>query len=111
MEVEEEKEKKEEKEDSNSCIHFYLQGKDNNMHEKLCFQLIESVFDEEMYDQLRNKEQLGYMVAAVRRQTNGVPGLSLYIRSAEHNPCYLEERINAFLKQIEQRFKDETSLF
>jgi len=50
-----------------------------------------------MYDQLRNKEQLGYMVAAEKKVTNGVNGISMYIRSASYDPCYLEQRIYSFL--------------
>ena len=97
MDLDKEEEKDPEKEDSNSCIHIYLQGHSQTLAECICFQLVETIFDEEMYDQLRNKEQLGYMVAAEKKVTNGVNGISMYIRSASYDPCYLEQRIYSFL--------------
>jgi len=51
--------------------------------------LLEQILDDQFYDELRNKEQCGYYVAATRRQTRGIFGFLFTIESAKFNPVEL----------------------
>ena len=63
----------------------------------VALQLLEQILDEQFYDELRNKEQCGYYVAASRRQTRGVYGFLFTIESAIYDPLALEKKIFAFI--------------
>ena len=87
-------------ENVNSAIEYVLQiceTSDDSCRTNLL--LVAQILDEPCFDQLRTKEQLGYMVfSGVRRQT-GVMGLRFIIQSERH-PMYLEHRIESFLDQM-----------
>lgn len=57
----------EEKGENNSCISIYFQSKRHDLETAVSLQLMEQVLDDHFYDELRNKEQCGYYVAATRR--------------------------------------------
>ena len=67
--------------------------------------------DEKFYDQLRNKEQLGYYVSASHRTTRGVNGVLFIIESAEYDPLYLEQRIQKFIKDTYEIVKSDENVY
>ncbi|KAI9592261.1 Metalloenzyme, LuxS/M16 peptidase-like protein [Syncephalis fuscata] len=69
--------------------------------------LISQVINEPCFNQLRTKEQLGYLVFSGVRKQPGVMGLRIIIQS-ERDPIYLEHRIEAFLVQLETILKQMT---
>jgi len=61
------------------------------------------------YNQLRTKEQLGYIVSVYTRKTaGGTWGLTVVVQSSSKSPKYLEERIEAWLKAFRQELEDKT---
>lgn len=61
------------------------------------------------YNQLRTKEQLGYIVSVYTRKTaGGTWGLTVVVQSSSKSPKYLEERIEAWLKTFRQELEDKT---
>ncbi|KEF50901.1 insulysin [Exophiala aquamarina CBS 119918] len=62
-------------------------------------QLFAQMTDEPAFDQLRAKEQLGYVVWSGVRPAAVTMGLSVLIQS-ERDPEYLETRINSFLLKV-----------
>ena len=52
-------------------------------------EVLASFMDEKIFDMLRTKEQLGYMVGCGKKKTCGIHGISFYIQSAEYSPVYL----------------------
>ena len=62
--------------------------------------VLEALMEEKMYDELRNKEQLGYYVDCAMKRTAGVNGFCFIIQSAEYSPVQLEERISKFVKEF-----------
>ena len=84
----------------NNCIEYYLQVDtvaDQLLRAKV--QLLAQLGDEKAFNQLRTKEQLGYVVhTSARPATTGI-GYRFIIQS-ERSTDYLEARINALLVQL-----------
>mmetsp|Transcript_4301 Transcript_4301/g.9388 ORF Transcript_4301/g.9388 Transcript_4301/m.9388 type:complete len:508 (+) Transcript_4301:2-1525(+) len=61
------------------------------------------------YNQLRTKEQLGYIVSVYTRKTaGGTWGLTVVVQSSSKSPKYLEERIEAWLRTFRKELKDKS---
>ncbi|MCJ1266561.1 Insulinase (Peptidase M16) [Lobaria immixta] len=81
----------------NHCIEYYVfvgSATDRTLRAKLL--LLAQMTDEAGFDQLRTKEQLGYIVFTGARVAATTMGYRVIIQS-ERRTEYLEERINAFL--------------
>jgi insulysin len=71
--------------------------------------LVAQIMQEPCFDQLRTKEQLGYLVFSGVRKQVGCMGLRFIIQS-EKDTIYLENRIEAFLdylKELIEKLTDE----
>lgn len=84
----------------NSAIEFYVQIGDC-MHDELRIKstLLAQIMNEPCFDQLRTKEQLGYMVFSGLRKQTCMIGLRIIIQS-EKSPIYLESRIELFIVKL-----------
>jgi insulysin len=81
----------------NNCIEYYLYiGALNDEAIRAKALLLAQLSDEQGFDTLRTKEQLGYIVFTGQRMGASTAGYRIIIQS-ERSPQYLEERINAFL--------------
>ena len=61
------------------------------------------------YNQLRTKEQLGYIVSVYTRKTaGGTWGLTVVVQSSSKGPKHLEERIEAWLKTFREELEEKT---
>lgn len=84
----------------NHCIEYYLYVglySDDVLRSKL--QLFAQLTDEPAFDQLRSKEQLGYVVWSGSRYNATTMGYRVIIQS-ERKSKYLESRIEAFLREF-----------
>ncbi|KAE8167024.1 Metalloenzyme, LuxS/M16 peptidase-like protein [Aspergillus tamarii] len=84
----------------NHCIEYYLfvgNMTDDTLRAKLL--LFAQMTDEPAFDQLRSKEQLGYVVWSGARYSATTIGYRVIIQS-ERTAQYLESRINAFLSNF-----------
>ncbi|KAF7593445.1 Insulinase (Peptidase M16) [Aspergillus hancockii] len=95
----------------NHCIEYYLfigDITDESLRAKLL--LFAQMTDEPAFDQLRSKEQLGYVVWSGARYSATTIGYRVIIQS-ERTAQYLESRINAFLstfgKTLEEMSDEE----
>lgn len=96
-------------ENPNSAIEYYLQIGDPNDIELRCHLFLLSVMIQEpAFNQLRTKEQLGYIVWASMRKIVGVMGLKVIIQS-ERDTCHLEQRIESFLGQYDAELDQMSS--
>ncbi|OQV04887.1 Peptidase M16 inactive domain-containing protein [Cladophialophora immunda] len=81
----------------NHAIEYYLDvGNVMDLDLRAKVQLLSQMTDEPAFDQLRTKEQLGYVVWSGIRPAAATMGYRVLIQS-ERDPDYLETRINAFL--------------
>ncbi|MCJ1484182.1 Insulinase (Peptidase M16), partial [Schaereria dolodes] len=90
----------------NNCIEYYLYVgniSDHALRARLL--LLGQMTDEPGFDQLRTKEQLGYIVFTGARTAATTMGYRVIIQS-ERSPEYLEERINAFLASFANSLKN-----
>ncbi|RVX74303.1 hypothetical protein B0A52_02135 [Exophiala mesophila] len=84
----------------NHAIEYYLDiGHVMDLPLRSKLQLFAQICDEPAFDQLRTKEQLGYVVWSSVRPAAVTMGFRVLIQS-ERTPDYLETRINAFLLKI-----------
>lgn len=60
--------------------------------------VLSHLMEEPCYDQLRTKEQLGYMVWSGLSGTYGIKSLWFVIQSTDRGPAYLENRVENFLE-------------
>ncbi|CAG8247922.1 unnamed protein product [Penicillium olsonii] len=84
----------------NHCIEYYLYiglFSDADLRSKL--QLFAQMTDEPAFDQLRSKEQLGYVVWSGARYNATTLGYRVIIQS-ERTAQYLESRIESFLREF-----------
>jgi len=87
-------------ENINHGIEYYLQIGSNMDYElRARVQLLAQLTDEQSFDQLRTKEQLGYVVWSGVRPSATTTGYRVLIQS-ERPPTYLETRIDAFLAKF-----------
>ena len=90
----------------NHCIEYYLYvGAVSDMTLRAKLLLLAQMTDEPGFDQLRTKEQLGYIVFTGATMAATTMGYRVIIQS-EKPTEYLEERINAFLVFFDKSLKD-----
>ncbi|CAG8435673.1 5819_t:CDS:10 [Scutellospora calospora] len=90
----------------NSAIEYYVQigdKMDRELRAKLA--LLGQISEEPSYDQLRTKEQLGYLVWCMTEETTGMMAFRIVIQS-EKDPIYLENRIEEFLIKLQTIIED-----
>lgn len=75
---------------------FFEVGRDHPETSAL-LELLSHLMREPAFNQLRTKEQLGYIVFTGVRGQHGVEGLRIIVQSAKANPDELDERVEAFI--------------
>ncbi|GJJ71266.1 insulysin [Entomortierella parvispora] len=91
----------------NSGLEYYLQIEDaTSKQSRARIQIMAQIINEPCFNQLRTKEQLGYLVfSGVRKQTGAV-GLRFILQS-ERDPVHLESRIEKFLELRMKKYLDD----
>jgi len=109
------------KQENNDAVEFTLQvGSDHTLQLRgtATLILLGHLGQSSAFEQLRTKEQLGYIVGVSSRRTAGrTQGLSVVVQSSVQPPKVLQERIEAWLLQFreelanmsEDRIQDEAS--
>ncbi|KAJ9089924.1 metalloprotease [Entomophthora muscae] len=99
------------KEEETSAITFYLDMYSyNDTIARVSTELLGQMLAEPAFNQLRTKEQLGYIVDAKMQDMSSRGGLAIFIQSAK-NPIFLESRIEEFLKSFHlmvEKMSEET---
>ncbi|XP_020689577.1 nardilysin-like isoform X1 [Dendrobium catenatum] len=99
----------------NSVVELYFQIEQDKGSKATQLTAITDLFGnivhEPCYNQLRTKEQLGYVVECGPRMTYRVLGFCFRVQSSNYNPCYLHQRIDNFvggLPDILEKLDDES---
>jgi secreted Zn-dependent insulinase-like peptidase len=85
------------------ALHLYYQLCEDTPENQAVAELLETLMDEPLFDELRTKQQLGYVVSCGLRRTHGVLGFTVEITSSKFSPTECLRRFDAFLK----RFREE----
>ncbi|CAI8597020.1 unnamed protein product [Vicia faba] len=92
--------------EKNSVIELYFQIEEDtglgSTKLKALIDLFEEIVEEPLFNQLRTKEQLGYVVECSPRVTYRVFGFCFCIQSSEYNPIYLQGRVESFINDLEE---------
>ncbi|KAK4779447.1 hypothetical protein SAY87_015553 [Trapa incisa] len=94
------------KSETNSVVELYFQivpefGKES-FKMKALIDLFDEIVEEPAFNQLRTKEQLGYVVECSPRVTYRVYGFCFCIQSSKYSPVYLLGRIDNFINGLEE---------
>nr|XP_045607622.1 insulin-degrading enzyme-like [Procambarus clarkii] len=82
-----------------SSVETYFQCGLQDTHQNMLLELLCQIFAEPAFDELRTKEQLGYIVWCGIRRANGTQGLRVIVQGDRH-PEYLDSRIESFLHKM-----------
>ena len=93
-------------ENVNSAIQNYYQVGKRTHRESACLSLLASILDEPCFDQLRTKQQLGYIVWSGTVCDEGVLGLRIIVQSGKCSPVALDMHIEAFLSEFRGTLKN-----
>ncbi|XP_047330594.1 nardilysin-like [Impatiens glandulifera] len=90
--------------DTNSVVELYFQIEPESgpglIKMKALIDLFDEIIQEPFFNQLRTKEQLGYVVDCSPRVTYRISGFCFRVQSSEYNPIYLQGRIDSFLNDV-----------
>ncbi|XP_043497973.1 insulin-degrading enzyme isoform X2 [Polistes fuscatus] len=82
-----------------SCTEIYYQSGMQTTESNMLIELLGQIIQEPCFNILRTKEQLGYIVFAGVRRSNGVQGMRVIVQSTKH-PKFVETRIDEFMKTM-----------
>ncbi|XP_022732672.1 nardilysin-like isoform X2 [Durio zibethinus] len=92
--------------ETNSVLELYFQIEPEVGVEavklKALIDLFDEIVEEPLFNQLRTKEQLGYVVECSPRVTYRVYGFCFCIQSSKYSPDYLQERTDNFINNLEE---------
>ncbi|KAJ3207690.1 Insulinase (Peptidase M16) [Clydaea vesicula] len=95
-------------ENLNSSIEYYIEiGDYDDVTLKAKSSLFSTIMTEPCFDQMRTKEQLGYIVFGGSRNQKGRLGYRILIQS-EREAIFLETRVEAFIRKMECILNDLT---
>lgn len=90
---------------SSSCILTYLQFGEQSDRNNIYTDLLVQILSEPFSNELRTKEQLGYITFCNTRKINGSQGVRGIVQSS-YPPDYVNERIEAFFAFMEKEIEE-----
>ncbi|KAA0033496.1 nardilysin-like [Cucumis melo var. makuwa] len=95
----------------NSVLELYFQiepevGMEESIRQKALIDLFDEIIDEPLFNQLRTKEQLGYVVECSPRVTYRIYGFCFSVQSSEYSPIFLQERFENFITGLQELLLD-----
>ncbi|KAM2047075.1 hypothetical protein ACFX1T_005783 [Malus domestica] len=94
------------KSETNSVIELYFQIEQEagieSVRLKSLIDLFDEIVEEPLFNQLRTKEQLGYVVQCSPRVTYRVLGFCFCVQSSEYDPIYLQGRVDNFIDGLQE---------
>ncbi|XP_043206057.1 insulin-degrading enzyme-like [Amphibalanus amphitrite] len=91
-----------------SSIDVYYQCGLQSVRDNTLLDLLVQMLNEPCFDQLRTKEQLGYIVFCTVRRSTSTQGLRVIVQS-DKPPEYVDRRIEAFLHSMVDHLRDMSS--
>ncbi|PVD29637.1 hypothetical protein C0Q70_08892 [Pomacea canaliculata] len=92
---------------NSSCIETYYQCGLQTTESNMLLELFCQIIGDHCFNILRTQEQLGYIVFSGVRRSKSVQGLRVIVQS-NYPPHYVEGRVEAFLKKMEEEIENLT---
>ncbi|KAJ2241963.1 metalloprotease, partial [Coemansia sp. RSA 475] len=98
-----------EKGNVNSCVDYSVYtGMTSDHRGRVVLDLLSLIMQEPFFDQLRTKEQLGYITYSTERKYNGGHMTLRLLVQSEASPIYVRMRIDHFLREFRSRLDEMT---
>jgi len=94
------------KENLNSAVVTYYQFGKLNYHEICCVFVIESLLREKFFDDLRTKQQLGYVASLFHREMRLIHGFVCVVQGSVKPPEYVKSKIHSFFNLAYEEIKN-----
>jgi insulysin len=100
------------KDDDNSCcVHYYQLPTRNDKEKQMLLELLSVIMEQPFYDELRTKQQLGYIVYSGIRYKESIPTLCFIVQSSLINSNDIQDRIDSYLNEfilhVEENVKED----
>lgn len=93
--------------DHNSATYnWYQAGQTDDVSLSARLSLLDEILREPCYDQLRTKEQLGYIVWSTLRTSCGVSGWRVTVQSSEYDANHVDSRIESFIESTDKSLEE-----
>nr|XP_016452342.1 PREDICTED: nardilysin-like isoform X2 [Nicotiana tabacum] len=96
--------------ETNSVVELYFQIEPEEDTSLIKLKAVTDLFDEfveePLFNQLRTKEQLGYVVDCSARVTYRIMGFCFRVQSSDYDPVYLQGRIDNFIDGVKELLDD-----
>ena len=93
-------------EEGTNVVYVYYQHDICTHESRAVTLLVHQLIGEKLFDQLRTKEQLGYVATGSPETLYDVGGFRVTVESAFHSPKFVEERVDAFLLGFPKQVRD-----
>lgn len=90
---------------TNSAVVAWWQLGDEAVELRVMAYVVEQLIADIVYDVLRTKEQLGYLVSSGEQTFGTAVGLQVVVQSADYSPRHLAERIHACMREAHSKIK------
>ena len=91
---------------NDSVIAMGYQGQRDDVALAARYQMLAHLLGAPFFNELRTKQQLGYVAGVRFMPTDRLPGVIMFIQSPKVGPAELERRIDGFLKMFEKTLSD-----
>jgi len=92
--------------DNNSVVWIQYHIGLKSLREEVLLELVVQFVENPFYEQLRTKEQLGYVIWTLNQYMYGIGVFTLVLQSPEKSSEFLEERVESFLQSYKDELKD-----
>jgi len=89
----------------NSAIFMFFQIGPENTRDDVLLDLFHHIHKRTFFNQLRTKEQIGYIVWASPKSQSGIIGFKVEVMSPKFDPVHMDQRIEACLDLCEAELK------
>mmetsp|Transcript_31133 Transcript_31133/g.39056 ORF Transcript_31133/g.39056 Transcript_31133/m.39056 type:complete len:566 (-) Transcript_31133:272-1969(-) len=92
--------------ESNSAVQAIYQFPGRELKDRACIELLGTILEQPFFDDLRTKQQLGYIVNAGLKRVQGITSLSLLVQSNVANPIDVTTKILNFVDSLESKLEE-----
>ena len=85
---------------TNSAMVTLYQIGPENIRDECLTSLVENYLEEPFFDELRTKEQVGYVVSSYSHKMRGIFHFVFLVQSSTHQPDDVWDKVNGFLMQV-----------